>query len=229
MPLTSSYNVRAANNQQPEYQMLWEPIAFNPASVATLTQPTAVSTTIGYAVPGCALMYGLMGTQAGVGSYPPQGPIGGNTGSWYPGGDSGVGSTGNTTFPYNWTVQYVDVASTSATAATGLAGVCLGTGGTLGAYPQPQALTTPSNAALGSTQPFQDVMVGKRGICQLLFDGAVSPTVVGHTVKVSTTHPGCFSDNGNTTVTFGTTVGIVLQAVTLTVPTLVWCAVNFPV
>lgn len=226
MPLAESYNVLAANNQQPEYQCLWEPFAFNPASVATLTQPTAVSTTIAYAVPGAALMWGLTGTQAGVGSYPPQGPQGGNTGNWYPGGDSG--GSGNPTFPNNWTVQYVDVASTSATVATGLAGFILGFGSKDG-YANPQALTTPSNAAVGSTQASQMVMVGKRGLVQLLFDGAVSPTVVGHTVKVSTTHPGCFSDSGGTTFTYGTHIGVVQQAVTLTVPTLVWCSVDFPI
>ena len=228
MPLGVAFNVLAGQNQQPEYQCLWEPIAFNPASVATLTQPLAVSTTIGYAVPGCALMYGLTGTQAGVGANPPQGAQGGNTGTWYPGGDAGVGSTGNTTFPYNWTVQYVDVASTSTTVASGLAGVCLGFGAP-GAFANPQGLTTPSNAAVGSTAPGQIAMVGKRGLVQLLFDAAVSPTVVGHTVKVSTTHPGLFSDAGSTTWTFGTSVGIVQQAVTSTVPTMVWCSVNFPV
>jgi len=222
MPLTNISNVLAGQNQQPEYQILWEAFAFNPASVATLTQPLALSTTIGYAVPGCALMWGLTGTQAGVGSYPPQGVQGGNTGTWYPGGDSG--GSGNPTFPNNWTVQYVDVASTSTTVANGLAGVCIGFG-SKDAFASPQGLTVPANSALGSTQASQIAMVGKRGLVQLLMDNT---TTVGHSVKVSTTHPGLFSDVGSTTPTFGTTVGIVQQAVTITVPTLVWCSVNFP-
>jgi len=219
MPLGVAYNVLAANNQQPEYQILWEPIAFNPASVATVSPfPTAAGG--GYAVPGCALMYGLTGTQAGVGSYPPLGPT-----TSYPGGDSG--GSGNPTFPNNWTVQYVDIASTSTTISGGLAGVCVGFGSQYGGYANPQALTTPANASLGSTQASQIAMVGKRGLVQLLMDDT---TTVGHTVKVSTSHTGQFSDNGNTTWTFGTTVGIVQQAVTISGgPLLVWCSVNFPV
>jgi len=226
MPLAHSYNSLAQSNEQPEYQCLWEPIAFNPSSVATLTNPGAAGG--GFAIPGSALMYGLDGTEAGVGSYPPLG-----FGQSYPGGDAaGSGATGNTTFPFNWTVQYVDIAATSTTVAGGLAGVCLGFG-TLGGYAVPQNLTTPQNLAVGTAAPIQTCMVGKRGIAQLLFDAAVSPTVVGHTIKVSTTsgHTGQFSDSGGTTYTYGTHVGIVLQAVTFTssIPQLVWCAVNFPI
>lgn len=224
MPLVNSYNTLAQSAEQPEYQCLWEPLAFHPASVATLTNPAAAGG--GFMVPGSALMFGLTGTQGGVGSFPPLG-----FGQTYPGGDSGAsGQTGNTTFPFNWTVQYVDIASTSRTVANGLAGVNLGVG-SLGGYAAPQSLTTPANTALSSTQASQMVMVGKRGICQLLFDATVSPTVVGHTVIVSTSHTGQFSDNNATTWTAGTTVGIVLQAVTFTssIPQLVWCSVNFPV
>jgi hypothetical protein len=221
VPLTNSFNSLAQSNEQPEYQCLWEPIAFNPSSVATVTPfPTAAGG--GYMVPGSALMFGLTGTQAGVGSYPPLGP---NTS--YPGGDAaGSGATGNTTFPFNWTVQYVDIASTSTTVSNGLAGVNLGVG-SLGAFASPQNLTTPANTSIGTGQPVQVVMVGKRGIAQLLVDNT---TTVGHTIKVSTSHTGQFSDNGNTTWTAGTTVGIALQAVTIsTGPLLCWCSVNFPV
>ncbi len=221
MPLVNSYNTLAQSNEQPIYQVLYEPLAFNPASVATVSPfPTAAGG--GYMVPGSALMYGLTGTEAGVGSYPPLGPT-----TSYPGGDGGqTGQTGNPTFPYNWTVQYVDIASTSTTAAGGLAGVCLGIG-TVGGFASPQNLTTPANTAVSSTAPSQIVLVGKRGICQVLVDNT---TTVGHTLKVSTSHTGQFSDNGNTTFTFGTTVGIALQAVTIsTGPLLCWAAVNFPV
>lgn len=217
MPLVNSYNSLAQSNEQPEYQCLWEPIALNPASVANLNFPTTAGSS--FLVPGSALMFGLTGAQAGVGTYPPLGP---NTAN--PGGDSG--GSGNPTFPNNWTVQYVDLASTSTTAAGGLAGVALGIG-TLGGFAVPQNLTTPANTSISSTQPSQVVMVGKRGIAQLLVDNT---TTVGHTIKVSTSHIGQFSDNGNTTVTFGTTVGIALQAVTVsTGPLLCWCSINFPV
>lgn len=221
MPLTNSFNSLAQANEQPEYQCLWEPIAFNPSSVATISPfPTAAGG--GYMVPGSALMFGLTGTQGGVGSYPPLGP---NTS--YPGGDaSGSGATGNTTFPYGWTVQYVDIASTSTTVSNGLAGVCLGIG-SLGGFAQPQADTTPSNASIGTGQPIQVVMVGKRGIAQLLVDDTTS---VGQTIKVSTSHTGQFSTTGGTTWTAGTTVGVALQAVTVnTGPLLCWCSINFPV
>lgn len=221
MPLTNSYNSLAQLNEQPEYQCMWEPIAFNPASVATVSPfPTAAGG--GVMVPGTILMFGLTGTQAGVGSYPPLGPT-----TSYPGGDGGqTGSTGNPTFPYNWTVQYVDVASTSTTVAGGLAGVALGIG-SLGAFAVPQNLTTPSNTSISSTQPSQVVMTGKRGICQVLVDNT---TTVGHTLLVSTTHSGQAHDSGGTTYTYGTHFGIALQAVTVsTGPLLCWASINFPV
>ena len=222
MPLAQSYNSLAQSNEQPEYQCLWEPIALNPASVANLTFPTAAGSS--YLVPGSALMFGLTGTQGGVGSFPPLGP---NTS--YPGGDaSGSGATGNTTFPFNWTVQYVDLASTSTTAAERRPRRrCAWASGASAEFASPQNLTTPANTSVSSTVPGQVVLVGKRGICQLLCDNT---TTVGHTIKVSTSHIGQFSDVGSTTVTFGTTVGIALQAVTVSAgPLLVWCSVNFPV
>ena len=64
MPLTNSYNSLAQNNEQPEYQVLWEPIAVNPASSAVVTLPTAAGS-IGW-VPGCVLAYNT----AGVGATP---------------------------------------------------------------------------------------------------------------------------------------------------------------
>jgi hypothetical protein len=216
----NSYNVLAQSAEQPEYQALWEPIALNPASVATLAFPTAAGA--GSLVAGAILQWGLTGTPAGVGSYPPLGPT-----TSYPGGDGGQsGATGNTTFPYNWTVQYVDLASPSATVY--MAGVLLGVG-SLGAPAQPQGLTNPANSAIGSTAPSQIAMVGKRGIMQVLVDNT---TTVGHTLEVSPTsgHTGQAHDTAGTTFTFGTTFGIALQAVTVSAgPLLCWAAVNFPV
>jgi hypothetical protein len=217
MPLSFSYNSLAQSNEQPEYQALWEPIAFNPASVATLTFPTAAGG--GYAVPGTVLMYGLTGTPAGVGSYP---PLGFNTS--YPGGDAaGSGATGNPTFPYNWTVQYVDAAATTST--TYLAGICLGFG-SLGQFATPQNLTTPSNSSISSTVPCQVAMVGKRGIMQVLVDNT---TVVGDTLICSTTHTGQAHDTGGSTRTYGTTLGVALQAVTVSTGALLcWAHINMP-
>lgn len=214
MPLTNSFNSLAQSNEQPEYQMLWEPIAFNPASVANLNFPAVVTTHS--MVPGAVLMYGLTGTAAGVGSYPPLGPTTAN-----PGGDSG--GSGNPTFPNNWTVQYVDLASTTST--TYLAGINLGVG-TLGGFASPQALTTPANTSIPSTAPSQIVMVGKRGICQVLVD---STTTVGHTLVCSTSNIGYASDSGGATRTYGTCIGVVLQAVTIsTQPLLCWAHINMP-
>jgi hypothetical protein len=214
MPLTNSYNVLAQSNEQPEYQALWEPIAFNPSSVATITFPSVATTAV--AVPGSVLMYGLTGTPAGVGSYPPLGPTTAN-----PGGDSG--GSGNPTFPNNWTVQYVDAASTTTT--TYLAGICLGFG-SLGINALPQNLTTPSNTSVGTATPIQQAMVGKRGIMQVLVDNT---TTVGHTLICSTTHTGYASDSGGSTRTYGTTLGVALQAVTIsTQPLLCWAHINMP-
>jgi hypothetical protein len=214
VPLSNSYNSLAQSNEQPEYQALWEPIAFNPSSVATLTFPSAAGG--GFAVPGTVLMYGLTGTPAGVGSYP---PLGFNTAN--PGGDSG--GSGNPTFPNNWTVQYVDVASTTST--TYLAGICLGFN-SLGGFATPQNLTTPSNTSVATASPIQVAMVGKRGIMQVLVDNT---TVVGDTLISSTTHSGQAHDTGGSTRTYGTTLGVALQAVTISTGALLcWAHINMP-
>jgi hypothetical protein len=223
VPLTNSYNSLAQSNEQPEYQALWEPIAFNPNSNATITNPAnSTFPTYGYAIPGSLLMYGLTGTFAGVGSYPPLG-----FGQSYPGGDAaGAGATGNATFPYSWTVQQVDAASVSTT--TNAAGICLGFG-SLGGYASPQANTTPSLSNVTTANPIQVAMVGKRGIMQVLFDGN---TTAGNTFQAASTsgHIGACKDSGGTTRTYGTMFGVILQTVSLTnsTPQLVWCHVNMP-
>jgi hypothetical protein len=229
MPLTNSYNTLAQSNEQPEYQALWEPIAYNPSSVAQITPPAnSTFPAGGYCIPGSLLMYGLTGTFAGVGSYPPLG-FNSNASTPYFGGDaSGVGATGNNTFPFNWTVQYVDAASVNTT--VNAAGICLGFG-SLGAYASPQSLTTgANNASIGTSQPIQNAMVGKRGIMQVLFDGN---TTAGNTFLAASTsgHIGTCKDSGSpTTRTYGTTFGVILQTLTLSssTPQLVWCHVNMP-
>jgi hypothetical protein len=206
MPLTNSYNVAAQNNEQPEYQVLWEPIAVDPASAASVTFPTAAGA--GAWVPGAILSYNT----AGVGAYPPLG----YGAAANQGGDSG--NSGNPTFPNNWTVQYVDLAPVSTT--TYLAGVFLG-GPSLGAPLPVVPNTIPGGPAFSA-------MVGKRGIAQVLVDNS---TTIGHTLNGSSTsgHTGQASDTGGSTWTFGTTIGIVLQAVTVSAgPVLCWAAVNFP-
>lgn len=232
MPLTNSYNALSQNNEQPEYQVLWEPIAVNPTSVATLTFPsnnTYPASNAGYLVPGSVLQFGptgaMSGNASGVGNSAPQG-----FGQTYPGGDaSGAGATGNNTFPYYWTVQNVDAATASST--TQLAGVCIGFG-SLGAFAIPQANTTPSSASITNAFPVQMAMVGKRGIVQVLFDGSASTTSGNTFVAASTaSHVGCAKDSGGTTRTFGTTLGVILQTVTFAnanQPQLIWCYLNAP-
>lgn len=197
MPLTNSYNATAASNQQPEYQMLWEPLGINPSSVTTaLTIPAAAGG--GAWVAGALLMYGLTATPAGVGTNPG------------PGGDA-------TSTPY--TIQYVDLSATTST--TYLAGVLLGVGA-LGANAPVAPNATSQNSQV------QLAMVGKRGICQVLVDNT---TTVGHTLICSTTstHTGQASDSGGSTRTFGTTIGVALQAVTVsTGPLLCWAHINMP-
>ena len=144
MPLTNSYNATAANNEQPEYQMLWEPLGINPASVNTnITIPASAGA--GAWVAGALLGYGLTGTPAGVGTNPG------------PGGDASNGS------PY--TIQYVDLAAVSET--TYLAGVLLGVGA-LGANAPVAPNAATQNGAV------QYAMVGKRGICQVLVDNTTT-------------------------------------------------------
>ena len=197
MPLTNSYNSLAQNGEQPEYQMLWEPLGINPASVNTnLTIPAAAGA--GAWVAGALLQYGLTGTGAGVGTNPG------------PGGDA-------TSTPY--TVQEVDLSAVSTT--TYLAGVLLGVG-TLGA----NAAVAPNSATLNGALLL--AMVGKRGICQVLCDNT---TTVGHTLIASTTstHTGQAADSGGTTRTYGTCIGVALQAVTVSAgPLLVWAHINMP-
>jgi len=127
---------------------------------------------------------------------------------------------GSVTTPY--TVQYVDPAPTSTT--TYNAGVLLGVN-TLGA-----AAPAVPNAALGTGAsprlPFWVAMTGKRGIMQVLVDNT---TTIGHTLLVSTSHIGNYSDSGGATRTYGTHVGIALQAVTVsTGPILCWAYINMP-
>jgi hypothetical protein len=103
MPLAQSFNVNATANEQPEYQMLWEPYAVNPSSAVTaITIPTTAGA--GAWVAGALLMF----TNAGIGTNPG------------PGGDD----YGGVTTPY--TVQTVDIAATTTT--TFAAGVLLGVG-----------------------------------------------------------------------------------------------------
>jgi len=205
MPLSKSYNTLAQNNEQPEYQMLWEPVAINPASVTTaLTLPTAAFT--GSWSVGSLLQYGLTSGIAGVGTNPG------------PGGDNST-ITWTTGVPSSYTVQYVDLSAPSAT--TAVAGIFLGSG-SLGAPPT----VAPNSASLNS-QPLI-AMVGKRGICQVLYDVT---SIVGNTFLTSTTasHNGMVKDSGVTTRTYGTHFGIALQAVTISAgPLLVWCHVNVP-
>jgi hypothetical protein len=189
----------------PEYQVLWEPIAIDPSSSAAVTLPTAYN--VGW-VPGCVLQLNT----AGVGSYPPLG-----LGGTYPGGDSG--GSGNPTFPNNWTVQYVDpMTGATSTNLPYIAGVLLGVS-SLGA-PAPVVPNTIS----GTSTPALVAMVAKRGICQVYVDNS---TTIGDTINIGTTsaHVGVGHDTGGTTRTIGTTLGIALQAVTVS-SAAVLCWVN---
>jgi len=203
MPLAQSYNTLAQNNEQPEYQMLWEALAINPASATTAIATPA--TLVPAWIVGAPLMYGLTAQAAGVGTNP--GPGGDNsTITW----TSGV--------PSGYTVQYVDLAAT--TTVTYAAGILLGVGG-LGLNAPVAPNSTTLNGAL------QLAMVGKRGICQVLFDAS---TTLGHTFISSTTIVGECHDTGGATRTYGTTFGVILQSVTAsgTIPPLAWCHVNMP-
>jgi len=128
-----------------------------------------------------------------------------------PGGDDD-GST-------NWTAAQVDIAATSAT--TFLAGVLLGQG-TLGGYLQ----AAPNTYAPTQVGPNLPAMVGTQGICQVLCDNT---TTVGHTLIPSTSHAGFASDSGGTTSTYGSTIGVALQAVTVsTQAKRVWAKIDVP-
>jgi len=213
-PLTNSANVTGTANEQPEYGVLWEAYAVDPASSGAITYPSAAGT-VGW-VPGAALAFNT----AGVGTNPPAGTGLATSPPAYsttaPFGDD----YGSVTTPY--TVQYVDPAPTSTT--TYNAGVLLGVN-TLGA-----AAPAVPNAALGTGAsprlPFWVAMTGKRGIMQVLVDNT---TTIGHTLLVSTSHIGNYSDSGGATRTYGTHVGIALQAVTVsTGPILCWAYINMP-
>ena len=209
MPLTNSYNATATANEQPEYQALWEPFAVDPSSAAPVAVPPALFN-VGW-IPGCVLQFNT----AGVGSYPPLG-LGSTT---YPGGDSG--GSGNPTFPYNWTVAEVDpMTGATSTNLPYIAGILLGVV-SLGA-PAPAVPNT-----VGSTaNPTWVAMVGKRGLMQVYVDNT---TTIGDTINIATTsaHVGCGHDTGGTTRTIGTTLGIAMQAVTVsTVAQLCWVNVN---
>lgn len=207
MPLAHSFNVTGTANEQPEYQMLWEPLAINNASTTTaIVIPAAAGG--GAWVAGAGLQFGLSGTT--ITAAGTNWPTGTNVS---PSGDD----YGSVTAPY--TIQTVDISAVSTTLYA--AGVLLGVG-TLGAS-SPVAPNT-----ITGRLPAQIAMVGKRGICQVLCDNT---TTLGHSLNFSTTsgHTGQFSDAGNTTRTFGTTIGWALQAVTVSSgPLLVWAYVNFP-
>jgi len=207
VPLTNSYNALGNLNQQPEYQALWEPFGIDPASAGAIVFPTAAGA--GAWVPGALLTFNT----AGVGSYPPLG----YGASANQGGDSG--NSGNPTFPYNWSVADVDLAPVSSTIY--LAGILLGVG-SLGA----PAYAVPNTVS--GVGPSMQAMVGKRGLMQVLVDNT---TTIGHTIIPSTTslHTGQCSDSGGTTRTYGTCVGVAMQAVTVsTGPKLCWVNVNIP-
>jgi hypothetical protein len=204
-PVANSFNTLGANNQQPEYQMLWEPMAIYPSSAITaITIPSAAGA--GAWVAGAALQYGASGTTiTAAGTNWPTGT------STSPSGDD----YGGLSSPY--TIQTVDIAAVSTT--TYFAGVLLGVG-SLGAN-SPVAPNT-----ITGRLPAQIAMVGKRGICQVLMD---TTAALGDTFKVSATatHTGQFADSGGTTFTAGTTCGVILQAVTVsTGPLLCWVKLN---
>jgi hypothetical protein len=126
-----------------------------------------------------------------------------------PGGDDDGSS--------NWTVAQVDIAATSAT--TFLAGVILGFGA-LGSYLN----AAPNTYAPTQAGPNLVAMIGTHGIAQVLCDNT---TTVGHTLIPSTTHAGFASDSGGTTTTAGSTIGVALQAVTVsTQAKRVWAKIN---
>lgn len=148
--------------------------------------------------------------------------------SWYPGIllsfiAAGVGSNpgpgGDDDGSSNYTVAQVDIAATSAT--TFLAGVLLGAG-SLGGLLQ----AAPNTFAPSQAGPNLTAMVGTRGICQVLCDNT---TTVGDTLIPSTTHAGFAHDTGGTSSTYGSTIGVALQAVTIsTQAKLVWAKIDIP-
>jgi hypothetical protein len=222
MPLANSYNVTGTANEEPKYQILWEPIAVNTASTVTATTyPTAIGP--GAWVPGAALQWGPTGTTmtaagtnwpAGATTVPPA--INTNVTA---GDDYGGLST-----PY--TLQTVDLAAVSTVQL--LAGVLLGVGSLGGFPPSPASGATTLYPNAGRLSPLV-AMVGKRGLVQVLMDPTTTAVVTGHTIKPSgtATVTGQFIDTGATTPTYGTTCGLAFQTVTIgTAPKLIWCYVN---
>jgi hypothetical protein len=208
MPVGTGLNVIAAGNEMPTYESYWEPFGINPASTSAVTFPTAAGA--GALVPGALMSF----TSAGVGSYPPlgYGAASNQGGDW--------GNSGNPTFPYNWTVALVDLCAVSAT--TFLAGVLLGVGSP--GAPAPVVPNTISGPATGP--PALIAMIAKIGVVQVLVDNT---TTIGHTLEASTTstHTGQAHDTGGTTVTAGTTIGVALQAVTVSAgPLPCWAKIN---
>jgi len=195
MPTVNSYNALAQANEMPVYQCQWEPYAVSPTSTGAINMPTAAGA--GAWVPGALLVF----TAAGVGAYPPLG-YGQGLSS---GGDQG--SSNNPTFPNNWTVLQVDLAPVSATNM--VAGVLLGVSSI--------GLNAPAvpNTIGSSVQPSLTAMVGVSGMAQVLVDNT---TTVGHTVipSVTATHTGQASDSGGVAWTVGLTLGVAMQAVTVT-------------
>lgn len=205
MPVGTGLNVLAAGNEQPLYECYWEPCGISTASTSAVTLPTAAGA--GGLVPGALMAY----TSTGVGTNPPLGFGQGiqSGGDW--------GNSQNSTFPYNWTVLQVDLSPVSTT--TRIAGVLLGVGSR--GMPAPVVPNTIAGAL-----PALVAMLGRVGICQVLVDNT---TTVGHTLNPSTTsaHTGQASDTGGTTWTAGTTIGVALQAVTVsTGPLPCWARIN---
>lgn len=197
MPVGTALNVIAAGNEMPTYEKYWEPYGINPASASAVTFPTAAGA--GALVPGAVMSF----VSGGVGSFPPLGfgAASNQGGDW--------GSSGNTTFPFNWTVALVDLAAVSATSL--LAGVLLGVGA-----PGAPASVVPNTIAGPATGPPSLIaMVARLGLVQVLVDNT---TTVGHTLNMTgtSTHTGQAHDSGGTSYTLGSTLGVALQAVTIT-------------
>lgn len=208
MPVGTGLNVNASGNEMPTYEKYWEPYGINPASTSTGVFPTAAGA--GALVPGALMSF----ISAGVGSYPPLGfgAASNQGGDW--------GSSGNPTFPFNWTTALVDLSAVSAT--TLLAGVLLGVGAP--GNPTPVAPSTISGPSTGP--PALIAMCARVGLVQVLVDNT---TTIGHTLEASPTsgHTGQAHDVGSTTVTAGTTFGVALQAVTIsTGPLPCWAKIN---
>lgn len=205
MPVGTGLNANAAHNEMPTYEAYWEPYGITVNSSSAVTFPTAAGA--GALVPGALMSF----ASAGVGSYPPLGfgAASNQGGDW--------GNSGNPTFPYNWTVATVDLSAVSAT--TFIAGVLLGVGSP--GAPAPVVPNTISGPTTGP--PSLIAMVARVGLVQVLVDNT---TTIGHTLKVSTTsgHTGQASDTAGTSYTFGTTIGVAMQAVTVSAgPLPCWC------